>query len=228
MGSEHSRIERVFRSRQGLAKKYVLDNPGNQFNFNYLCLALKKALASRFTQVETVSCLDVGSGTLFWPEQLVAMGMDRSRITGVDLLAWRLKEGLAKGYRIDAVAGSADRLPFPTANFDVVTQFTMMTSVLDLPLKREIAAEMIRVLRPGGYIFWYDFRYTNPANHEALGIGRRQLRLLFPGQEIALESVTLLPPLARRIPASMAWLLKFVHRCHILRTHYLAVIGPKG
>ena len=60
--------------------------------------------------------------------------------------------------RLELVAGDATSLPWPEQSFDLVTQFTCLSSVLDHDVRRAIAAEMWRVLAPGGAIVSYDAR----------------------------------------------------------------------
>lgn len=225
MGNERDRVDRVFQARQTLAEKYCLDNPGNRFNFDILCARLAAGYHARPLDPARAKVLDLGAGELFWGDRFAALGIPSQHYIGVDLLLWRLQRGHGLRPGFGAVAASAADLPFPDASFDLVSQFTMMTSVLDEAVKNRIAAETVRVLKPNGYILWYDFRYSNPGNRNARGIGRKEMVRLFPGLPIRFETVTLVPPLARKLPLP---LLKFFYRFPILRTHYLAWIGPKG
>jgi ubiquinone/menaquinone biosynthesis C-methylase UbiE len=228
MTDEKERIDRVFKDREPLAGRYSLDIPGNRINFENLRGRIEESLRSRFDHLSSIKMLDLGSGDLFWPDQLIDMGLKRENCIATDLLFWRLADGRAKGRMIDAVASSGDRLPFAANCFDIVCQFTMMTSVLNPRTREMIAEEMTRVLRPGGYILWYDFRYNNPANKNTRAIGKQELGKLFADLEITLETVTVVPQLARKIGRGLSPLLKFAERFSILRTHYLALIGPKG
>lgn len=228
MKNERDRMEHVYQARRALASRYRLDNPGNKFNYEHLQLGLARRLTQTFPTLDTIRCLDIGSGTLFWPEELIRIGVRRDYCFGADLLISRLKEGYAAGRHLPVVACSAAQLPFPDSSFHLVTQFTMMTSVMDPSLRKTIASEIRRVLAPGGYIFWYDFRYNNPANRNTRAIGRREIEALFSGMRGEFETLTLLPPLARKLKGPLTPLLKFFHLLPILRSHYLALIGPKG
>jgi ubiquinone/menaquinone biosynthesis C-methylase UbiE len=223
--NERDRMDQVFQARRALAPRYSLDNPGNRFNFEKLREGMGRRLHENWPTPAGKKVLDLGAGELFWGDQFVGMGIKMDDYVGVDMLVWRLQVGHASGRDYQAVAASAAELPFETATFDLISQFTMMTSVLDGTLRKRIAAEMIRVLKPEGYILWYDFRYSNPANPDTQGIGRRELENLFPGRPVNLQTITLLPPLARKLGLP---LLKFLYACPILRSHYLAWIGPKG
>jgi ubiquinone/menaquinone biosynthesis C-methylase UbiE len=120
--------------------------------------------------------------------------------------------------------GSASQLPWPDQSFDLVSQFTVFTSILDPALKQAIAAEMLRVLKPGGAVLWFDFRVNNPANPHVRGIPAREIRSLFAGCHVELASALLAPPLGRRI-AGWSWpLAELLHSFPFLRTHYAGLI----
>jgi len=227
MSWEKERIEAVYRERSGLSRRYSLEIPGNEFNHQNLCVALRGLLAVAFADLSTVKLLDVGCGELFWPEAIIEMGCARNNCFGTDILHWRLVKGREEGRRVSAVTSSAMELPFASGSLDLVTQFTLMTSVLDNALRRNIADEMRRVLKPGGYILWYDFRYNNPFNQHTRAIGRAEVGHLFPGMPIRTRSITLLPPLARKLKGPLVPLLKILNFFPIMRSHNVALIGPK-
>jgi hypothetical protein len=83
---------------------------------------------------------------------------------------------------------------------------------------------MLRVLRPGGRILWYDFFRNNPTNPNVRGVGAAEIRALFPGRRIELRRVTLAPPLAgwRRSPGGWPGCSSRAG-CN---SHYLAAIRP--
>jgi ubiquinone/menaquinone biosynthesis C-methylase UbiE len=60
--------------------------------------------------------------------------------------------------------GNAAILEYSDESFDVVIQSTVFTSVLDINVKRQMASEMCRVLKPEGLILWYDYHVNNPWN----------------------------------------------------------------
>ena len=59
---------------------------------------------------------------------------------------------------------SAAHLPFSKERFDLVLQSTVFTSILDPDLRRRVASEMMRVVKPDGLILWYDYHVNNPWN----------------------------------------------------------------
>jgi len=110
-----------------------------------------------------------------------------------DFLAGARRDYLGLGLYL--ASGAA--LPLPNASSDGLTQSTVFTSVLDPGLRRSVASETLRIAKGGRARIWYDFRYPNPRNPEVAPIRRRELDALFPGIDFGVQSVTLLPPLAR-------------------------------
>jgi ubiquinone/menaquinone biosynthesis C-methylase UbiE len=70
----------------------------------------------------------------------------------IDLMENRVASARDRDPRVGLVGGDAAALPWPNELFDVVTQFTCSSSVLEPGLRRSIASEMWRVARPGGVI----------------------------------------------------------------------------
>jgi SAM-dependent methyltransferase len=98
--------------------------------------------------------LGTGGGTLL--HRLAELGAPDPK--GVELSPERVARAHARYPGLDVRCASATELPFEAASFDVVTQFTVLSSVLDPVTRREIAAEVRRVLRPGGILMSYDVR----------------------------------------------------------------------
>ncbi len=93
--------------------------------------------------------LDVGTGTGRNLATLRDAGA--SFVTGVDLSASMLRHG---GAECPRVRGDAQRLPFTSASFDVVTSSLMCGDVPDLGAW---VGEAARVLAPGGQLIYSDF-----------------------------------------------------------------------
>jgi len=166
--------------------------------------------------------LDVGCGTGDGVARFRALGASSPAPVGVDVAADRLAAARTRGVGV-FVEGNAGRLPFGNEMFDVVAQSTVFSSILDDNLRRQAAAEMVRVLKPGGVILWYDF-WWNPINRATRGIGLAGLRRLFPGCEVRARRVTLAPPIARPL-ARVSWrAAQALEAIWPLRTHYCAAI----
>ena len=178
--------------------------------------------------MDTKKILEVGCGTGHWLREFIKWGARPENITGVDLLPDRVAE--AKQLCSEAVriqCGSAAEPALPDATFDLVLQSTVFTSILDLGLKQQIAAEMLRVLRKDGLIVWYDYHVNNPWNPDVRGVKKREIYQLFPGCRITLRRITLAPPLTRLI-TPCSWLACYLlERIPLLCTHYLGVIRKR-
>ena len=167
-----------------------------------------------------------GAAMRNWLRDLVRWGASPERLTGVDLLRDRLREAARRGPPGSGLAlALGNELPFADGTFDLVIQSTVFTSILDPALRARVSAEMVRVLRPGGRVFWYDFHVNNPANPDVKAVTHAELRALFPGCAVDARRVTLAPPIARRV-AGWSWLAcRLLEAVPLLRTHSLAVIG---
>jgi hypothetical protein len=91
-------------------------------------------------------------------------------------------------------------------------------------MTRNLSREINRVLRSGGAVVWYDFRMNNPFNPHVRGISRKGIRNLFPGFQSRLVSITLMPPLARRLGALTELLYPGFASLPFLRSHYLGLL----
>jgi ubiquinone/menaquinone biosynthesis C-methylase UbiE len=95
--------------------------------------------------------LDIGCGTGRFLA-LIKHNYPRLPVTGVDLSAPYLRHAgraLASWSWVELIEGAAERLPFAEQSFDVVTCVYLFHE-LPREVRRQAAAEMARVLRPGG------------------------------------------------------------------------------
>ena len=87
---------------------------------------------------------------------------------------------------------------------------------------------MIRVLRPDRKVLIYDYRISDPRNPDTVGIRKSEIQRLFTGLSLQVRSLTLAPPIARRI-APVSPLL--AHGLEVLfpflRTHAVYLVGSR-
>jgi len=178
------------------------------------------------TSLQTKKILDVGCGTGAPMREFMKWGARPEHMTGIDLLVDHLVAARhVCPEAANIVCGNAAALAFPDATFDLVVQFTVFTSVLDVLTKHQIASEMLRVVKDDGFILWYDFHINNPWNPDVRGVKRREISQLFPGCRITLQRLTLVPPLVRLL-APYSWLACYVlGKIPWLCTHYLGLIS---
>jgi SAM-dependent methyltransferase len=182
-----------------------------------------------FLPLSGARILEIGCGTGKWLRDLIAWGADPENVYGVELLpasAGRARRLTAQAATIQCA--NAIQLDFQPHSFDLVIQATVFSSVLDPAMKRRMAAEMLRVLRPNGLILWYDIVVPNPWSANTRPIGKSEIRDLFPGCCHELKRVSLAPPIVRRL-ASRSWLgCYLLARIPALRTHYIGAFRRPG
>lgn len=182
-------------------------------------------LSSLFGEKSAAQVADIGCGRGYWLEYFASWSPRSDTLYGIERDWERVENARARVKQAHIVAGDARDLPWADASFDLVTQFVVFTSVLDKAESLRIGSEMLRVLKPGGRILWYDFFAPNPYNRQTRAIRRAEIATLFPDCHIKLRRVTLAPPLARSSLRISKKLAETLNRLPILCTHYLVVIG---
>ncbi|HEX3127351.1 MAG TPA: methyltransferase domain-containing protein [Thermoanaerobaculia bacterium] len=217
------------REREIPAGFYDLDRPANLFLRQGQERALRGALErSGLLPLSGRRLLEVGCGSGNWLEILERFGARREGLAGIDLDPGRADVCRSRFPGADIRSGDASVLPWEGGSFDLVLQSTVFSSILDPGMRRAVAAEMLRVLAPGGAILWYDFFMDNPANPNVRGVRRREIESLFPGCRLELRRATLAPPLARRI-VPVSWTAAAVlESLRVFDTHYLGMIRRAG
>lgn len=226
--AERERIESVY-GRRTTAGLYSRFEPGHLFMMQDRERQMLRLL-TRYGRVTLADCriLEVGCGTGDLLRDLIRWGASPENLTAVEMLPERVQEA----HRLCPAAlpilrGDAATLPYGNERFDLVFQSTVFTSVLDLQLKKNIAAEMLRVLKPSGLIVWYDFHMNNPSNPDVRGVKLRELRMLFAGCKIWIQRITLAPPIARRL-SRYSWLSSYLLALMPwFCTHYIAGITKR-
>jgi ubiquinone/menaquinone biosynthesis C-methylase UbiE len=224
--AEEARIQEAYARRAAAASRYIWFDAGHHFMVQELEQRLLAALERHgMAPLHARRILEIGCGNGHWLREFIKWGASPENLAGVDLLAERIAHACRLSPPgVALISGNAAQLDFADGSFDIVLQATMFTSILDRALKEQIAAEMVRVLKPDGLVLWYDFRVNNPRNPDVRGIERAEIEGLFSKCRVTLERTTLAPPLLRAL-APYSWL-----GCYALSalpwacTHYLGTI----
>ena len=176
--------------------------------------------------LENRKVADIGCGSGRWLLEFAQW--EAGEIHGVELDEDRLGRARDRLPSADLRVGDARHLPWGDDSFDLVSHFTLFSSILNDTVKKQIAAEMMRIVKPAGVILWFDFRVNNPRNPGVRGIDASEIRSLFPGCSVRLRSVTLAPPIARFV-VPKSWIAAcLLEKIPFLRTHYLGVIRKQA
>ena len=187
---------------------------------------LRGFVARGCSDLGSLHITEVGCGTGGNLLELLRLGADPARLTGLELLP----ERHAAARRVLPVAttlrlGDAMQVPADVlmpASQDVVLQSTVFSSLLDDAFQQRLAAQMWAWLKPGGTVLWYDFTVNNPRNADVRGVPLRRVRQLFPQGRVEASRVTLAPPLARLVCRWHPAFYPFFNNLPWLRTHVLA------
>lgn len=250
---ETARIQNEYRRRDatGLPELlYRYTNPAFMFHMQEREWAILTMLREAGFSLYGSRVLEVGCGVGHILQRFVEFGVQEA--VGIDLMEARIAEGRRRYPALRLEQGNAAQLPYADAQFDLVMQFTCLSSVLEPSMRQRIAREIWRVVRPGGVILFYDLRPSPLLIRVLEGIRQRlpygresdrsapkpmardyptpvqplsltEIRLLFNGGPLRYRSVSLDLRLAR-LAGTRRWIASLLSCLSGLRTHYLVVI----
>ena len=233
-----SRLRDEYEDRKHRFAKSDLYSPFNRANLFILQQRQREVLAalkkSGFTDFSNLMVLEMGCGGGGVLTEHLGFGASPENLFGVDLLFERLLHAHHTLPGSGFANADGQSLPYPPRTFDLVLQYTAISSILDPEIRRNICADMLRVLRSpdpesgksAGMILSYDF-WLNPTNRQTHGIRPAEIKHLFPNCNYEFHRITLAPPIARKL-APISWgLCLFLESLKIFNTHYLVAIRPR-
>jgi ubiquinone/menaquinone biosynthesis C-methylase UbiE len=229
--AERIRAEYARRALDVPGDFYSLNRPANLFAHQQKDREILRLLRSHgLIPLAGKTILDVGCGEGQQLLQFESWGARTADLAGIDLVEPRLARAIARfggGNRVGAPSlrvGDASVLPWADNSFDIVHQSVVFTSITNVGMRTAVARDVLRVLKPGGVLIWYDFLFNNPRNPHVRGIGAGEIRSLFPNCPVELKRITLAPPIARRL-VPITWIgALMLEKLWVLNTHYLAMI----
>jgi ubiquinone/menaquinone biosynthesis C-methylase UbiE len=198
-----SRLYERYYSDVGEFRNSLLHNPEVMFQ----SFAFQKSLIDCLRKLDldppTAKVLDVGCGTGGSLPQMIELGFDPANFTGIDLLEDRIAVARRKYPGVRFIAGDARELPCEDDALDLVLESTMFINVTDNDVAKAVATEMVRVVRPSGYIVVIDWRYAKPGKEGYLAVTRKRIGYLFDvGTQTDVYCAArgaLVPPLGRML-----------------------------
>ena len=223
MSEELDRIRAAYGERDASAETpYRWSNPGYVTYMQLLERALLRALEDTATPLAGARVLDVGCGSGYFLHRLSEYGAGECH--GIDLLAGRIDAAREQYPGQEWHVGSATELPFEDGSFDLVTQFTCLSSILDDATRAAAAREMLRVAGRDGHVLSLDMRRGSrpgSAGTPTIGLDEDALRSLF-GEPRLLQRVALRFDLAQ-ISGRHALLAQTLALAPALRGHVLGL-----
>lgn len=183
-------------------------------------LALFRRLG--WTDLSALRLHEVGCGTGSNLVELIQLGFDPARLSGVELLPERHAQARVRlPATVSLQQGNALVLGPVPQSVDVVLQSTVFSSLLDDGFQQRLATSMWEAVKPGGGVLWYDFTVDNPRNRDVRGVPLARVRQLFPQARLSAQRLTLAPPIARAVVRVHPALYTLFNAVPLLRTHVL-------
>ncbi len=184
MNKETQRLQKVY------AQKYKIDwdnsncpgHPLTPLSFYYHQARehhLTKLFKRHKLKLSQIKILDMGCGYGHVLRWLIQVGALPENCSGIDLIDYRIKKAKLLNPNIDYLIEGAESLSSADKSFDLVCCFTLFSSILDKAMQEKIVREINRILKPGGYILWYDMFRKYPRNADLAGINKKYLKKLF-------------------------------------------------
>lgn len=186
----------------------------------------RDVLLMYFQSFDKLTFMEVGAGQGGNIPFFNRLGIPLTQITVNELLPERILALQTNFPQCHLLPGNALNLEL-SAQFDIVYQSTVFTSILNPADRVRLANAMWNWVKPGGIILWYDFAFNNPSNPDVRKVTRRELNNLFPlAKNYIIEKLTLAPPIGRRVGRLYPYLNWPFLQTHLLGAFQKPLIPP--
>lgn len=225
--NEKDRVNHVYDNylkNEKYLNKWSSSNIGNKIIADEFLKEVKKLLNNIHINIKDKEILDIGCASGNKTEDLMNLGFQSEKIFGIDIRKNSIKNAKIKYPNSNYFYMDARNTLFPNEKFDFINVFTLFSSILDKKNQLKVSKEIIRILKPGGFIIFYDIRYKSPFNKNLIEIKKKRINSLFPEMKKKIKTITLLPPIARNMGSLTRFLYPFLSKISFIRTHYLGLI----
>ena len=190
---ENKKIKSIYLERD--KKNNIKGIKNNLSNYNLLMYTKKILNFSKKNKLKfaNLKIVDFGCGNGARLLEFLRLGADIRNLYGIDLEENRVKFAQKIFIKDNFTIGRCEKTALPSDYFDITLNATMMSSVNNEDLSNEIAREMIRVTRRGGYIIWLDLRYKNPFNINVRSYSKKEIKNLYKGCKFIFKTSTIIP-----------------------------------
>ena len=193
--------------KRGADRNDLRTNHGVLFQTLAAEASLVRAVRAIEHNPRTARILDVGCGGGGDLHELAKLKYRCENITGIDVLPDRLAEAKQLWPQGCFIEGDASQMQFEDSCYDLVFESTMFATLPDDVLSAGIAAEMVRVCKPGGYLLLRDWWTPKPRDTNYKALTKNRLRKLFAvGRDTHLIGIykgALVPPVGRFLSARL-------------------------
>jgi len=224
---ERERIKDVYdkyMSDSEFLDKHSGDNFGNQSISQERYHSIRRLVNKYEIQICNVKILEVGCAGGNTISTLLNLGAIEGNVHGIDIRHNRVNDARRAYPNARFTVMDAGEMDFARNSYDLVTTFALFSSIIDPQIRKDIASEIYRVLKEGGAVLYYDFRFNNPWNPNVFGINKNEINNIFPSMNKTLKSITVLPPLSRRLGTMTPILYPILSLVPFLRSHCLGIL----
>ena len=167
--------------------------------------------------------LDVGCGAGYWLRAFLEFDARPEDLVGIDVSDVRFELAHAKNPLITLRQTDGITIPYDDGRFNLVTQFVTF-SAMSRTLRIQVATEISRVVKPGGFVFWWD-NYTLASTDRGNSL-RASDYFDWPVHELAVGELPRPSECLRSVEGVERFVAGF-DRLGYPATHTAALIGPK-
>lgn len=173
--------------------------------------------------------LDVGAAQGYGLTPFMTAAFREDQLHGVEMFTSRIEEGKKLHPSLDIVHGDGSKMDmFDDGAFDIVCEQFCFCHVPDFDLQGKIAREMLRVCKPGGYIFVHDWRMTME-RIKIYGPSFGRIARMFEGASLVRRYRSqLFPPVGRMLSRFAPSLYFPARRIPFLCGSWLTVLRKEG
>ena len=121
----------------------------------------------------SLKILEIGVGHGHELTKMTQLGICESQLTGIDLVLERLEHAKSTYPALNLSCQDGVQLAFGEESFDIVFQITCVMHAPTKEIQSRICQEIVRVLKPGGIVIWWD---VAPTQWRTLAL-RRNLKM---------------------------------------------------